>query len=106
MMSSKTNPDAVGYAGAVEAASLDRAAWSAAERGALKRIGGQGIAPVITMMQRCFFAKVVYSFVDKRPRGGRVAVARVPSNCPRPAHFTEPSPAQPVTSLSGWRLSK
>ena len=78
MMTSKLYPDARNFAGAVEAASADRAQWSAGERAALKRIGGQGVVPVIKMKRRCFFVTGAYTFVVERARGGGYSVARVP----------------------------
>ena len=44
---SKLYPDALCLAGAIEYSSCDRAAWSAGERPALRRIGEQDIAPVL-----------------------------------------------------------
>ena len=80
MMTSKLYPDARDFAGAVEAASADRGAWSAGERAALKRIGGQGVAPVIAMKRRCFYVVGAFTFVVERARGGGFTVARVPSS--------------------------
>lgn len=78
-MTSKLYPDVRSFAGAVEAASADRAAWSRPERAALKRIGEQRIAPVLAMKRRCFFVTGGYTFVVERARGGGYGVARVPS---------------------------
>ena len=80
MMRSKLYPDAGCYADAVAAASQDRAAWSAGERAALKRIVDLRIAPLIRMRRRRFYVAGEFTFVVERPRGGGFTVARVPSN--------------------------
>jgi hypothetical protein len=80
MTGSKLYPDAVCFAGAVEAASRDRGSWSAGERAALGRIVGQGVEPVVRMRRRWFFLAGRYTFVVERPRGGGYAVTRVPSS--------------------------
>ena len=79
-MTSKLYPDARCFAGAVEAASADRAAWAAGERAALKWIRGQRVAPVIRMKRRCFYVVGRFTFVVERARGGGFTVARVPSS--------------------------
>ena len=50
------------------------------ERVALKRIGGQGVAPVIKMKRRCFYVVGAFTFVVERTRGGGFTVAWVPSS--------------------------
>jgi hypothetical protein len=79
-MTNKTYPDAGSFLGAIEAAARDRAAWTPGERAALRRIGGEGAAPLIRTRRRWFFAAGAYTFVVERPRGGGFTVARVPSS--------------------------
>ena len=58
---------------------IKRQLWNCATF-ALKRIGEQGIGPVIKMRRRWFFVAGAYTFVVERPRGGGFSVARVPSS--------------------------